>query len=187
MSLEHEEEMPDFLPTDFDERDQQIEFTNPIYIALAHSLAVIEGEDVVSSIARSNALGRSVESDELDGVMWLRTDYMGERIISVDVEVPFEDLFFFSGVPDVSMLPPIPPVVLNSEFADLMMERANRLGITVEEAFDRLFTFGLKMGYELRAEPRVVYRAIATDGTTNRITGFGFDNNLKEAYFRASE
>ena len=59
----------------------------------------------------------------------------------------------------------IPPLILNDELSDYLMSKANRLGITASQAFDRTFVFGLKVNYELSTQDRVSY--IVTDSQGN--------------------
>jgi hypothetical protein len=172
-------EIPDFLPEDLGERASQIEIISPVSRALVSTLSYIENEDVVTTVAR--AVGTSVGIETrmmMFGSEIRRLDFMGERPVTPDDDTSLDDLL--EDIPDD--VPQIPPLVLSSTFSEHVTDMANRLGITAEEAFDRLFCFGLRCNFELKTDGRVKYY-IREDGEEQVIQGFGHGTDFVGEFF----
>ncbi len=167
MTIEHREEegsFPDFLPTDLLERATRIDITSPESKALLSILAATYNEDLVTTAARAIGTAIGLELDLICyGGKLVRADFMGDRPVSPDDDTLIDGILEIDEQAMEKVT--IPPLILNDELSDYLMSKANRLGITASQAFDRTFVFGLKVNYELSTQDRVSY--IVTDSQGN--------------------
>ncbi len=189
MTIEHTEEdglIPDVLPADLSERVMRVDITGSEKKALLSLLSSVYEEDITKTAARAIGTAVGFEKGLLSGGgKIVRADFMGDRVVSSDDVTSLDDAIEVDEEMVESIV--VPPLDLTAEFGDYLMHKANRLRIDVREAFDRIFTFGLKVNYELSFADKVSYLITDSKGNYGHLQSIDHGDNVVGQFFQTED